>query len=65
MDIRTLLKSLPATTGMSKNKCFQVVGPNASLMRTIATFKKEIFIKQCNSTLETKKWYDVAPWVDF
>jgi hypothetical protein len=37
-DIRTLLKSLPATTGMSRNRLFQVVDPNAGLTCTIATF---------------------------
>ncbi len=55
MDIRTLLKSLPATTGMSKNRCFQVVGPNASLLRTIATFKKEINLLLNNVILHQKQ----------
>ncbi len=55
-DIRTLLKSLPATTGMSRNRLFQVINPNAGLTCTIATFqqKDKPFVEQRKPTLEAE-----------
>jgi hypothetical protein len=52
--LRTLLKSLPATEGMSRNKLFQVVDPNAGQTCTIVTFQKSDrhFIEQRKATLE-------------
>ncbi len=38
--IRTLLKSLPATDGMSRNRLFQIADPNAGQTCTIVTFQK-------------------------
>jgi hypothetical protein len=62
-DIRTLLKSLPATTGMSRNRLFQVVDPNAGLTCTIATFqqKDKPFIEQRKPTLEAELRSYLAP----
>jgi hypothetical protein len=54
--IRTLLKTLPATTGMSRNRLFQVIDPNAGLTCTIATFqqKDKPFVEQRKPSLEAE-----------
>ncbi len=63
MTIRTLLKSLPATNGMSRNRLFQIVDPNAGQTCTIVTFQKadRLFIEQCNLTLEKELRNVLAP----
>jgi hypothetical protein len=47
-DTCTLLKSVPASTGMTRNRLFQLVDPNAGLTCTVATFQKcdKRFIEQ-------------------
>jgi hypothetical protein len=52
--IRTLLKSLPATQGMQRNRLFHIVDPNAGQTCTIATFQKsdKAFIEQRKLSLE-------------
>jgi hypothetical protein len=62
-DIHTLLKSLPATTGISRNHLFQVVDPNAGITCTIATFqqKDKPFIEQRKPTLESEIRSCLAP----
>ncbi len=54
VTIRILVKSLPATNGMSRNHLFQVVNHNAGQTCTIVTFQKvdRLFIEQCKLTLE-------------
>jgi hypothetical protein len=54
VTIRTLLKSLPATNGMSRNRLFQIVDPNAGQTCTIVTFQKadRLFIEQRKLTLK-------------
>ncbi len=55
-DIRTLLKTLPATTGMSRNRLFQAIDPNAGLTCTIATFqqKDKPFVEQRKPTIDAE-----------
>lgn len=52
--LRTLLKSLPASEGMARNRLFQVVDPNAGQTCTIVTFQKcdRQFIEHRKLTLE-------------
>jgi hypothetical protein len=52
--IRTLLKSLPATDGMSRNRLFQLADPNAGQTCTIVTFQKNdrLFIDQRKASIE-------------
>jgi hypothetical protein len=52
--IRTLLKSLPSTEGMSRSKLFQIVDPNAGQTCTIVSFQKcdRSYIEMRKSTLE-------------
>jgi hypothetical protein len=62
-DIRTLLKSLPATTGMFCNRLFKAVHPNAGLTCTIATFQKcnKPFIEHRKPMLEPEIQSVLAP----
>jgi hypothetical protein len=52
--IRMLLKSLPATQGMQRNRLFHIVDPNAGQTCTIATFQKQDkhFVEQRKLSLE-------------
>lgn len=54
MNIRMLLKSLPATQGMQRNRLFHIIDPNAGNTCTIATFQKvdKAFIEQRKLSLE-------------
>lgn len=63
VTIRTLIKSLPATQGMSRNRLFQVVDPNAGQTCTIVTFQKsdKHFIEQRKFTLEKELRAILAP----
>lgn len=56
ITIRLLLKSLPATNGMSRSQLFQFVEPNNSGITTLATFQSvdKSFITQRKSTLESE-----------
>jgi hypothetical protein len=63
LSIRMLLKSLPATQGMSRPQLFQFVEPNNSGTTTLATFQvqdKE-FIEKRKETLENELRAIVSP----
>ncbi len=61
--IRTLLKSLPATDGMSRNRLFQIVDPNAGQTCTIVTFQTcdRHYIEQRKLILENEIRSVLAP----
>jgi hypothetical protein len=61
--IRTLLKSLPATEGMSRSKLFQVVEPNAGQTCTIVSFQKgdRQYVDKRKATLEKEIRSVLAP----
>ena len=56
ITIRTLLKSLPSSPGMSRNPLFQVIDPAANQDCVIATFQRcdKSFIEDHKFTLETE-----------
>jgi hypothetical protein len=61
--VRMLLKSIPATQGMSRSQLFQFVEPNASGMVTMATYQhtNKEFIESRKITLEAEIRQVLAP----
>ena len=62
-SIRTLLKSMPATAGMSRSTLFQVVDPNAGQTCTIVSFQKNdrSYVEKRKETLEKELRAVLAP----
>ena len=62
-SIRTLLKSMPATAGMSRSTLFQVVDPNAGQTCTIVSFQKcdRSYVEKRKETLEKELRAVLAP----
>jgi hypothetical protein len=56
ISLRLLLKSLPASQGMSRSQLFQFIEPNISGVTTIATLQStdKTFIEQRKTTLESE-----------
>jgi hypothetical protein len=61
--LRTLLKSLPASTGMSRPRLFQVVDPNGGQNCTLVTFQRcdRPAIEERKATLEDELCSHLAP----
>jgi hypothetical protein len=62
-SIRTLLKSLPGSEGMSRNNLFQVVDPNAGQTCTVVSFQKVDcpYVEQRKISLEKELRSVLAP----
>ncbi len=63
ITVRTLLKSLPASPGMSRSRLFQVVDPNSSKECVLVTFQRidKHFIEDRLFTLEKELMSHLAP----
>jgi hypothetical protein len=63
MTIRMLLKSIPATQGMSQSQLFQFIEPNTSGMVTLATYqsKDKLLVEARQQSLESKLRQVIAP----